>query len=104
MWLNFKQTNMKKERFFLITFLALTLLLIFLLDHTKPIVSGKITKINIDEKQISIFLENHKELIILQNKTPINLQEFNHVKIYGKISNYQNKTIIFVDKIICLNC
>lgn len=74
-------------------------MLFFILEIKQPVISGEIFKITISEIQTTIYLTNHSEKIIFYNISKINLKEKNKIIVYGKKETFQNKTVIFADKI-----
>lgn len=93
---------MKKEQFYFIFFLLLTLTLILCLDFTKPVISGKIQKISFYPDHVSLYIENLTTQIYFTNTTPTKLEKEMQIKIFGKKENYLNRSIIFADKIILI--
>jgi hypothetical protein len=90
---------MKKEQLFLILSFIGIIILLLLLNFQKPILTGKISSIKIENDATKIYLENKPEIIYISNKTKLNLQINDQIKAYGKSSKFQNKTFIFADKI-----
>jgi hypothetical protein len=90
---------MKKEQILLIISIMGIIILLILINFQKPILTGKISSIKTSADKTTINLENHKEIITIQNKTKLNLQKNDFVKIYGRTSLFKNQTFIFPDKI-----
>lgn len=90
---------MKKEQILLILSVIGIIILLILINFQKPILTGKISSIKTSVDKTTINIENHKEIITIQNKTKLNLQKNDFVKIYGRTSLFKNQTFIFPDKI-----
>jgi len=90
---------MKKEQILLILSVLGIIILLVLINFQKPILAGKISSIKTSADSTTINIENHKEIITIQNKTKLNLQENDSIKIYGRASLFKNQTFIFPDKI-----
>jgi hypothetical protein len=95
---------MKKERIFLAISFVLILILIFSLDFKKPNAEGKIVKIIPGKSFTSIALEDNSLKIYVQNTTSLKIKKGNKIQIYGAEQKNINETILFVDKIVCLDC
>lgn len=91
---------MKPERLFLILSTIGILFLFILLNFQKPTLTGKISSIKISEDRIDISLENYSGNIIFFNKTKININKSNIIKVYGQEQISLNLKTIFADKVV----
>jgi len=97
---------MKLERIFLLLSITGILILLILTNFNKPIITGEIISIKQTQNSITLEIKNYSEEILIINKTqlPEKIGKGNLVEIYGNKQLQLNKTIIFTDKVICLNC
>jgi len=97
---------MKPERIFIILTIIGTIFLLILSNYNKPIITGEISSIKTTKNSITLEIKNYSEEILIINKTqlPEKIRKGDKVEIYGNKQLQLNKTIIFTDKLICLNC
>lgn len=97
---------MKPERFFLILSILGILTLLTLSNFNKPTITGEVSSIKITKNSITLEITNYSEEILIINKTklPEKIKKGNMIEIYGNKQLEINRTIIFTDKILCLNC
>ena len=84
---------------FLLSLIGVFILLI-LSQNQKPIIHGKIQKINYGNNKISIFLQNNQIEIVLFTNQILNLQKDQQINVYGYEEKYKDKQQIIVDKIV----
>lgn len=97
---------MKPERrFIILTVIGISILLI-LSNFNKPIITGEISSIKITKNSITLEIKDHSEEILIINKTklPEKIKKGDVIEIYGNKQLQLNKTVVFTDKLICLNC
>lgn len=97
---------MKLERIFFLLSITGILILLILTNFNKPIITGEIISIKQTQNSITLEIKNYSEEILIINKTqlPEKIGKGNLVEIYGNKQLQLNKTIIFTNKVICLNC
>jgi hypothetical protein len=96
---------MKTERLLILLTIIGIFIIIFLSNFTQPIISGEIEKIKVTKNSIQLKIINYSENIILINKTKIDFFKVgNKIEVYGNKEISINKTIIFVNKLVCNNC
>jgi hypothetical protein len=97
---------MKPERIFIILTIIGIIALLILSNYNNPIITGEISSIKTSKNSITLEIKNYSEEILIINKTqlPEKIRKGDKVEIYGNKQIQLNKTIIFTDKLICLNC
>ncbi len=96
---------MKPERIFLILSIIGIFILFMLSNFNKPVLIGEIESIKYTKNSISINLIDSSENILIINKTklPEKIKKGDKIEVYGNKQISINETIIFTDKLICLN-
>jgi hypothetical protein len=97
---------MKTERILLLLSILGIFILLILSNFNKPTITGEISKIVQTKNSIQINLENKQGEILVLNKSilPEKIKKGDKIEIYGDKQTNLNKTIIFANKIKCLNC
>jgi len=92
-----------QKTFFILSLIGIILLL-FISQTQKPILSGKVNTIKQSTNKITLTVfENKTEIILFTNKV-LNLNKQNMIEVYGSLEVYKNKTQIIAEKIKCLDC
>ena len=97
---------MKPERIFIILSIIGIFILLILSNFNKPVLIGEISNIKYTKNSININLVDSKENILIINKTKLTekIKKGDKIEVYGNIQKSLNETIIFTDKLICINC
>lgn len=87
---------------FILTILGI-LIITFLSQNQKPLISGEISNIRKTTKTIIIQLENQsKNIILFEKEIPLEFEKGEKIIVFGKEEEYNNKTQILASKIILI--